>query len=1176
MTASPSVSARPSNRASTSAPAYLRYPDVRGDLVVFTAADDVWAVPLAGGHAWRLSNDAAPVSYPRISPDGSQVAFVSHLSGAPEVHLVDVDGAGEARRLTHWANRYTRVAGWLPDGRIIVTTGHGAVLTTRDAQLWALGTDGAATLLPFGRGSDVAIHPGGTTVVTTMWRKDMSTWKHYQGGTAPKLWISREALALDAPHAEHAERAWEPLLDEILAPKTRAAFYGDRLLFASDTPGEGAALTDRATSNLWSVAIDGTDLRSHTRLTSAEGYLREPATDGEHIVFTSRGRLFAMDSLEDEPREVPVAVGGVASGRRTHPAAPTKNLLAVRPLFDGRASVVEWRGSVHLLTHRGGPARRLAGTCGLRLREARALGRSPFAVFVSDSEAQHDRTGGGVGSDTLHLTRLDGQGEEIVLDIGDVGRILHAVPSPDGSRIAISTYDNVVRVVHLLGVTDPATSHATESIDPEPPRLDRVREVGRSTGGEVSDLAFSPDGRFLVWSEPASWLRGRLMISEVDEPDPSGRALTSGLYKDTCPVFTADGKHLAFISARTFETAYDDMVFDLGFVSSQRPHLVPLEARTRDPFGPDADGWTLAGADAAGASAAGAHPGAGASDGASPSSAQSAAVEQSQALTAPASADSATGADGAKAPPRTTIDLEGIDQRIVPFPVESGYISSLRATALGLAWLRHPQQGVLGSARAGVEGDAPKPSLELWNLAERKLHTLAEGVDAFEVTGDGAHLVLRQGEKVVLVPADRTVEDEDPAKLPVDLERLRLMVDPVAERRGMLWDNYRIMAQQFWRADMDGQDWHAMTSWYDETIDRVVTDDDFRDLMWEVLAELGTSHAYVMGAPYAPASPGTPGLLGADLERRGNQWVIARILDGESSDPDARSPLRAPGVAAAAGDAIVQVDGRDVDAARGVPPLLIGSADRPTELVLERDGERRRVVVVPLKDDGQLRYQNWVASRRAHVTEQSDGRLGYLHVPDMMSSGWAQMHRDLRDASTREGIVVDVRYNSGGHTSQLVTDRLARRVVSWGYPRHESPDTYPAFAPRGPVVLVTNQEAGSDGDIVNAVSQALGIGTVVGTRTWGGVIGIDGRFDLVDGTGVTQPKYASWFEGVDWGIENYGVDPDIEVPFPPNLWVAGEDPQLDRGISEALAALEQNPAAVAPPLPPARFGPEKG
>ncbi|WP_422115996.1 S41 family peptidase [Brachybacterium sp. UNK5269] len=1146
-----------------SSAAYLRHPDVHGEVIAFTAADDVWLAPLAGGRGWRLTDEGAPVAYPRFSPDGRHVAFTSRASGGPEVWVIGADGEGAPRRLTAWGRPATKVVGWLPDSRVVASTSYGAPLA-RDAQLWAIDLEGHAEVLPLGRSGELAIHPSGTTVVSTPWRRDQASWKHYQGGTAVKLWLSREDVPLEAPLAAHASRSWEPLLDEVLASKLRIAWYGDRLLFASDTPGPGAARTDRATANLWSVALDGSDLQVHTRLRAEQGYLREPATDGASIVFSSRGRLFAMDSLEAEPREIDVRTTGVGAARLPRPASATKNLLAMRPVHDARASVVEWRGSAHALTHRGGPARLLGGTCGLRLREVRPLGRTPFALFVSDVEAQRDREQGGVGSDVLALARLDGGGEEIRLDLGEVGRILHAIPSPDGSKVAISTHDDVVRLVTLRGLTDPATTSPVGTADWEQdapgavaaPRLDHVREIGRSDGGEIRDLAWSPDGRWLVWAQPNAWQLTRLMIADTQDPEPSGRALTSGRYQDSAPAFSTDGKHLALLSLRTFETVYDDMVFDLGFVNAERPFLLPLERTTPDPFGPHPDGWGGT-EDADRAESA---------SGEGPSASAAASAES-------ASSSSAAGAKDAKRPPATRIDLESIESRLVPFPVVSGYYSHLTAVTGGFVWLRHPQQGVLGSSRAGVEGEDPKPTLERWSLADRTLNVLAEGVTDLTASGDGETLVVKQGENWVQIPATRKVEDEDPARVVIDTGRLRLFVDPVAERRGMLWDNYRIMAQQFWRADLDGMDWHAMTSWYDPVIDRVVTDDDFQDLMWEVQGELGTSHAYVQGAPYQADPPMLPAHLGADLEHRDGRWVITRILPGDSSDPDARSPLLAPGVDAAVGDAILRVDGREVGAGgTGVQGQLVGSANTPTELVLERDGRERRVAVTPLADDSQLRYQAWVASRRELVAELSGGRLGYLHIPDMVSSGWAQMHRDLREATTREGLVVDVRYNAGGHTSQLVTDRLARRVLSWDYPRHQTPGTYPAFAPRGAVVLVTNQEAGSDGDIVGAVARAMDIGPIIGTRTWGGVIGIDGRFDLVDGTGVTQPKYASWFEGEDWEIENYGVEPDIEVPLPPNAWVAGTDPQLERGVTEALALLEQRPAAVAPPLPAPRFG----
>ena len=1167
--------------------AYLRHPDVRDGLITFTAADDVWLAPLEGGRAWRLTDERAPVGYPRFSPDGTHIAYTSRTSGGPEVWVIPSEGDTAPRRLTHWGKPSTKVVGWLPDGRIVATTSYGAPIA-RDAQLWALTLEGDAELLPLGRSGEVAIHPSGTTVVATPWRRDQASWKHYQGGTAVKLWLSTEDVPLDSPAEAHAARSWEPLLDEILASKLRIAWYGDRLLFASDTPGPGAALTDRASANLWSVAADGTDLRAHTTLTEDEGYLREPATDGSSIVFSSRGRLFAMDSLEATPREIEVLVSGVGAARVPRPASAKKNLLAMRPLHDARASVIEWRGSAHALTHRGGPARLLAGTCGLRLREVRPLGRSPYAVFVTDAEALSDRERGGVGSDVLAVTRLDGGGEEIRLAVGEVGRILHAIPSPDGSKIALSTHDNVVRLVTLRGVEDPAgTSSAKakpaastwEQDAPEAvpaPQLEHVREVGRSGGGEVRDLAWSPDGRYLVWTEPNSWQLSRLMVSDTEDHEPTGRALTSGKYQDSSPAFSADGKHLALLSLRTFETVYDDMVFDLGFVNAERPFLIPLERSTADPFGPHPDGWggepekdpkdgkSQATDTADGTSADGAAAGT-----------ESATSGTSPSAEAPASSHSAAGSEEAGRPPRTQIDLEAIESRLVPFPVTSGYYSHLTAVEGGFVWLRHPQPGVLGTARAGVKGEPPAPTLEHWSLKDRKLTVLAERVTDLAASGDGTTLVIRQGEDWVQVPATRKVEDEDPARVVIDTSRLRLTVDPVKERRGMLWDNYRIMAQQYWRADMDGMDWHAMTSRYDPVIERLVTEDDFQDMMWEVQGELGTSHAYVQGPVYTADPPMLPAFLGADVERVDGQWVITRILPGDSSDPGARSPLLAPGVGAEVGDAIVRVDGRPVHR-EGIEAALLGGANKPTELVLRRDGAERRVAVTPLPDDSELRYQDWVASRRERVAELSGGRLGYLHIPDMVSSGWAQMHRDLREATTKEGLVVDVRYNSGGHTSQLVTDRLARRVLSWGYPRHERPDTYPSFAPRGAVVLVTNQEAGSDGDIVGAVSRAMKIGPVIGTRTWGGVIGIDGRYDLVNGTGVTQPKYASWFEGEEWAIENYGVDPDIEVPFPPNAWVGGQDPQLERGVVEALALLEEHPAAVAPPLPAPRFGRRDG
>jgi tricorn protease len=227
-------------------------------------------------------------------------------------------------------------------------------------------------------------------------------------------------------------------------------------------------------------------------------------------------------------------------------------------------------------------------------------------------------------------------------------------------------------------------------------------------------------------------------------------------------------------------------------------------------------------------------------------------------------------------------------------------------------------------------------------------------------------------------------------------------------------------------------------------------------------------------------------------------------------------------------------------------------------------GETRDVVVEPLDDERPLRYQAWVAERRAAVHAATGGRVGYVHVPDMTGKGWADLNRDLRLEVGREGLVIDVRDNGGGHVSELVLEKLERTVYAWELGRHVATTTYPMHAPRGPRVLVTNEQAGSDGDIVTAGFRQRRLGPVVGTRTWGGVIGIDGRYQLVDRTTVTQPRYGFWFYGFGWGVENYGVDPDIEVTFPPQDWAAGRDPQLERAIELVLEALEREPAKVPP------------
>jgi tricorn protease len=480
-----------------------------------------------------------------------------------------------------------------------------------------------------------------------------------------------------------------------------------------------------------------------------------------------------------------------------------------------------------------------------------------------------------------------------------------------------------------------------------------------------------------------------------------------------------------------------------------------------------------------------------------------------------------------------------------------------------MIWADSPVAGELGESRN--PDDDIRPSLQRWDFGRRKRVELAPRIDDFAVSGNGAKLVVRDGKALNLVPADRKPAEGGDDTVSIDLDRIRLTVDPTAEWRQMVDETSRLMRDHYWVSDRAGVDWEAQVEKYRPLVDRLGSRDDLSDLLWEINGETGTSHAYER--PPADKDPMlAPAFLGADLDRdEQGRWRITRILPGDNSSQEARSPLRAPGVGAQPGDLILAVNGRPVGPA-GPAELMRGTANKLVELRLSREGVERSVVLRPLAGEVELRYLDWVAGLRAVVHRASEGRIGYVHVPDMASTGWAAFHRDLRVEIARDALLVDTRDNSGGHTSELIIEKLARRVVGWTTGRHRSITSYPSSAPRGPLASLANEWAGSDGDIVNAAFQALKLGPVIGSRTYGGVIGVDGRYRLVDGTEVTQPRYAFWFENYGWGVENHGVEPDLVVDRPPHAWGEGVDPQLQAGIDYLLAELDRRPAPPRPDL----------
>ncbi|MFP3579437.1 S41 family peptidase [Arthrobacter sp. SIMBA_036] len=1182
---------------------YLRFPHVFGDLVTFVAEDDVWIAPSSGGRAWRVSSQQLPARNPRFSPDGKQLVWTAVVGTSPEVVTANVDGGGY-RQLSYFGHSTTKVRGFTSSGDVVVTSAFQQA-ESRHTHAYSLPlTGGAAVELPFGPVESVAFGPEvgdeKPVVLASVLSREPAWWKRYRGGTAGKLWIDADGNG-----------EFERLVPELDGNLTDPLWVRGRIAFLSDHEGYG---------NLYSVLPDGSDLRRHTD--HQDFYVRHASTDGTRVIFESAGQLWMLPSLEPgvEAARIEVNLGSASPGRRPAPLKVQAHLGDVVPSHAGTASAVETHGTLHWLRHKDGPSRVVEATPGVRARLPRPLndGRIAYVADHGGVEALYIKpvisrpvaaaperppveaaasspAVSGVAAEQLpkpvSASNVLGQKgpEQKGLEQNGPRRDAANVPASESggnvNQSADSDSANADSASNIPASNEPSADTAsgaaggqatenrypTPGVDaseglriefPTPTRTSalaaspdgRWLAVGTSFGdvfvantltgelsslisvgeGSIDQLAWSRDSQWLAWAEPVTSFgsRTKLRMTRPADPDSVIVDVTDGRFCDDSPSFTPDGKFLAFLSNRSFDPVYDGHAFDLSFPSPIKPYLVALAADTPSPFGPSVD--TL------------------------------------DATEAPEPEGQEPSDDGT---PAVKVDAEGLAHRVITVPVPQGNYSDLAAVEGALLWLDNELSGVTGEGKGSLQDKASPPSLVRYDLGKRKPATLVSAVDRYRVSGDGQRVVFVLGQQVSSVPADSKVDDDSEELVKVDLTRIRVILDPVSTWKQAFDEAWRLQRDFFWAPDMAGLDWGSIHQRYRPIVDRLGSHDDLVDLLWEIHGELGTSHAYVKPALVTEPGCTGQGRLGAEFRFGSLGWEITRILAGESSDPLATSPLTRPGVNAKVGDVLLAIDGVELSAAVTPAMQLVGAASRSVELTLLNGdehgsdaGAQRRVAVVPIRDEERLRYQEWVRGNRRTVREASEGKFGYLHIPDMMAHGWAQLHRDLDTETSMDGLIVDVRRNRGGHTSQLVAELIGRKVTGWSMPRGEKPRTYPHHAPRGPVIILADEFAGSDGDIITQVSKLRGIGPVIGTRTWGGVVGIDNRFALADGTGVTQPRYATWFSGgIGWDVENRGVDPDIEVLFPPHAYAAGTDPQLEYGIG-ALKEMVQELPTDRPPV----------
>ncbi len=746
---------------------------------------------------------------------------------------------------------------------------------------------------------------------------------------------------------------------------------------------------------------------------------------------------------------------------------------------------------------------------GVRYRMLEWLNDGKRLVAISDA----------TGREALVIFDPEDASEPKMLTESEFGRAVSLTVSPTDDVVAITNHRNELIVVNL--------ENGQSAV------------VDRSEYDRIRGVAWSPDGRWLAYAFSHSAQKTAIKLCNMENGET--HFATEPVLRDVSPAFDPEGKFLYFLGYRSFNPVYDNLQFDLSFPRGIRPYAIMLRRDQLSPFIPQPK---------------------------APGEKEKAPREKQ-----PGDEEGTTQAESegeektAKKPAPVVIDLEGITTRAVPFPVSEARFGAIVGIKGKVLFLSFPIEGSINSSaeeRSGATG-----TLFMYDFETQRNDWLTDSVSDIDVSRDGKTLIYRAQRRLRALKAGEKIpkadESDDPSRENgwLDLHRIKVSVQPTAEWKQMFAEAWRLQREQFWSEDMLGIDWDTIYAQYAPLVERVSSRAELSDLLWELQGELGTSHAYERGGEYRQGPYYRQGFLGVDwvYDAENDRYRITHIVQGDTWDSKAGSPLMGPGLNVNEGDAVLAINGQRVGPTRSPQELLVNQAGNEVQLLIEQreNKETRLITVKALSSEMPARYREWVENNRRIVHSLSQDQVGYIHIPDMMGEGYAEFHRSYLTEYDYPALLIDVRWNSGGHVSGLLLEKLARRRVAYEFPRWGQPEPYPQESPRGPMVALTNEQTGSDGDIFSHCFKLLGLGPLIGKRTWGGVIGISPRHRLVDGTTTTQPEFAFWFKDVGWKVENYGTDPDIEVDIAPQDYVNNRDPQLERAVAEALRLTDEYP-----------------
>jgi len=1105
----------------------IRFPQPFGDRIVFVANGNVWSIPKSGGTAVRLTSASGQDMFPRVSPDGRWIAYTEASNAGTDIWVIPAAG-GAARRLTFHPTTEAGTGGrhgpdnmvvtWTADSRNVV------YLSKRDQwNSWIQNlyevpvAGGLPTRMPIDSAVGLAsFGPDGHTIAYNRIFRNFRTWKRYNGGLAQQLFTydlnTRELKQLTTWSGTNTSPMW----------------FGDRIYYLSDQDANRRA-------NIWVMDTVTHQTREVTHFTDYD--IDFPALGGDAIAFQQGGKLYRLDLPGEHLEEIPVLIPD--DGLRTRPrVADVKSEIrpsdpasqvdyALAP--NGKRTLFSARGDIFSVPTENGATRNLTSTPGVD---------EDHPAWSPDGRTIAYTTDVG-GRQEIAIRSADGGAEKILTSFAE-GYFYGPVFSPDGKTLAFS--DGAHRL-WIVG-TDAGTP----------------KQVAQDKFAEIHDQAFSPDGRWLALSLSSLGRRRDLALYEI----ATGKLtrIGDGTEIDSNPAWSSDGKYLYFMSSRHENPVGSDIEFDFAILKSAGIYAIPLARETASPVAPKSDEGSGASYDSSSEQpdeATHEHETKSGKHGKS-------AKHDEQDKTDDSVTESAGPVKLGPIKP-IRIDLDGLMGRAVALPIDAANIMQLDLRGDRIFYLTQP----LGLIDGTLSGE--KSELRFYDLKTRKSSLVAEDVDSYSLSRDGLRVLIRHEKDYTVLAAKADAEKDTESKKPLKLDHLRELVDPKQEWAEMFENAWRLERDLFYSPPMNGVDWKGVHDSYRLLLPLAGSREDLNYLIGQMLGEISNSHTYVGGGDDGDTTPPAhSALLGVDwaLDAASGRYRFATIYPGDNTRSDYRSPLAQPGLNIKTGDYLLAVNGAELRASADPDSLLqLADPDTTVELTIadRADGARRQVVVTPVAKELSLRESAWIAHNRDVVDKLSGGHVGYVYMSDMEQLGLQQFVRQFYAQLGKQALIMDDRWNGGGFIAPFAIERLRRMLVALATNRESGIATEPLEVLNGPKVALLNHWSASDGDIFPYLFHLYGLGKLVGTRSWGGVRGIRGYWQMMDGGFVTIPEDALYTLDSQWALENRGVEPDVEVENLPADLLAGHDAQLEAAVDLMLKAIAGKPAGLPPPPP---------